>query len=232
MRLASQLGIAALGLALGTLAACTIIEGPSQCKTDDDCARFDAVCDLGEGVCVEPEANQQSTFASQLDGSAPDARKDASPPGQPGPAPTTTAPPVVDAAVDAAPDARPLATIACGASKCDVAPDHVCCITDTSTCTASADCKGAPVACDTTNDCAALGMAGTICCATNDGNGATPALVKTECVTPDKCDATGPQDQMCKLNGPATQCDTATPGNTACKSFTYSNATYAICSPP
>jgi hypothetical protein len=121
--------------------------------------------------------------------------------------------------------------IHCGTTKC-TAGKEVCCIGAAGpTCTAAADCKDVPVACDDTTDCTAAGDGG-ICCGFNDG-ATPPALLRAQCVPPDQCDANGPQDQLCNPKGPATQCSTATPGhNTACTPFTYSNATYAFCTGP
>jgi hypothetical protein len=225
---ASVVAIALLGVA-----ACKLVAAPVQCASDDDCARFDATCDIGQGVCAAPDGDStEGTFTAPLDASTP-AHPAAS-------APTTSAttdptPPDASAPTDAgtqdATTQTLVAAIHCGAAKCTPGKE-VCCIGAAGpTCTAAADCAAAPVACDDTSDCVAAGSTG-ICCGYNDGAN-PPALLKAQCVPADQCDATGPQDQLCSLKGPASQCDTSTtgPGST-CKSFTYSNATYAFCVGP
>jgi len=142
-------------------------------------------------------------------------------------------------APDAAPDAGrkdaaagDAASVHCGSTRCPVGPDSVCCVSDAgSKCTTVSGCAGVPVACDDTEDCVALGFKGLVCCGFNDGVG--PKLKKTSCVQSSACDANGPQDQMCNLQGPADQCQVAKDGRTKCTSFAYSNATgYAFCRAP
>jgi hypothetical protein len=36
----------------GVVGACTLLDSPSQCATDGDCARFAARCDLAQGICA------------------------------------------------------------------------------------------------------------------------------------------------------------------------------------
>lgn len=141
---------------------------------------------------------------------------------------------------DASPDGRSkdaaastdAAQVHCGATRCPVGPDSVCCVTDAgSKCTTASGCTGAPVACDDTEDCVVLGFKGLICCGFNDGTG--PKLKRTACVQSSACDANGPQDQMCNLQGPVSQCQVANDGRTKCSTFTYTNATgYAFCRAP
>jgi hypothetical protein len=55
-----------LGVAVALVACADLFGEPSQCKTDDDCAKFDAVCDIGRAVCVDregPEGGEDSSVA-------------------------------------------------------------------------------------------------------------------------------------------------------------------------
>jgi hypothetical protein len=231
--------VTAVIIAIGLVgaAACTLVAAPVQCASDDDCLQFDARCDIGQGVCAPPNTEStEGTFTAPLDAST----KPAPPAASSAPAASATTEPgpsSVSAPVDAGSGTQDattqtlVAAIHCGGAKCDPTKE-VCCIRAAGpTCTAAADCADVPVACDDTSDCAAAGSTG-ICCGYNDGAN-PPALLRAQCVPPDQCDANGPQDQLCSLKGPATQCDTSTtgPGST-CQSFTYSNATYAFCVGP
>jgi hypothetical protein len=155
----------------------------------------------------------------------PDASSDASP---------DRADQAADASTEASPDAAAAqATVQCGAARCPVGPDSVCCITNAgASCTSVATCNGARLTCDDTEDCAALGFAATdICCAYNDGN--APTLLRSACVRSSACNADGPQDQLCDPAGPKEQCRVARDGRTLCEPFTYSNAAgYAFCVTP
>jgi hypothetical protein len=138
-----------------------------------------------------------------------------------------------DASADASPDAGAAATVQCGTARCPVGPDSICCLTNRgASCTSVAACSGARVACDDTEDCAALGFAANeICCAYNDGS--APALLRSACVASSACSADGPQDQMCDPAGPEEQCRVASDGRTLCAPFKYSNAAgYAFCVAP
>jgi hypothetical protein len=228
----------AVSVAIGLLvtAACKLVAAPVQCASDDDCLQFDARCDIGQGVCAPPDAEStEGTFTAPID-AAPHPTASSAPTVTTTTAETTDAGPSVSAPVDAGPQDGAVQTLVaaihCGAARCTPGKE-VCCIGAAGpTCTAPADCAGAPVACDDTSDCAAAGSTGSICCGYNDGAN-PPALLRAQCVPPAQCDANGPQDQLCSLKQPATQCDTSTtgPGST-CKSFTYSNATYAFCVGP
>jgi hypothetical protein len=229
----------AVAIAVGLLAsaACKLVAAPIQCANDDDCLAFDARCDIGQGVCAPPDARStEGTFTAPIDAAPPEAASSA-PATTAATAASTDVPSSVGALVDAAiPDADAgvqtlVAAIHCGTARCTPGKE-VCCIGAAGpTCTAPADCADAPVACDDTSDCVAAGSTG-ICCGYNDG-ATPPALLRAQCVPADQCDANGPQDQLCRLKGPASQCDTATPGhNTTCTAFTYSNATYAFCTGP
>jgi hypothetical protein len=233
---ALSLGLA-LAAALAASTACSIIDAPTQCASDADCARFGARCNVAQAVCVASQDDSSShAYGAPLDAGASTKPAPTASPVEAG-APTTTQArtEIVDAGRDAAAsDAAPAAlapTIQCGDTTCPAGGDSVCCIGAAGpACAKAADCADAPVACDDTEDCA--GTPGTICCAFNDGNGAQPTLLRSSCVAPDQCDANGPQDQMCNPNDPATQCDTATPGHGECKPFTYANATYSFCAVP
>jgi hypothetical protein len=217
------------GLAASLVLACTVLAPPIQCVSDDDCARFSARCDVSQGVCAEPETSPSAVLAGDLGDSGRRSGDAESYIPQP-PAVTADA---VDASADAPADAGPAATLKCGGTTCPVGPDSVCCIEAAGpTCKTAADCTGSKIVCDGTDDCTALGMTGTICCAYNDG--ANLALLRTACVQPADCDANGPQDQLCSLKGPATQCAVATPGHQTCTAITYSNTPnhYAICAAP
>jgi hypothetical protein len=235
-----RFGVLGLAAALVTSAACTLIDAPTQCSNDDDCARFNAKCDVTDRVCVAPDSNSSGqAYAAPLDAGASSAPTASStPPSPEASGPATTAATQVSIA-DAGSDARVrdagkqmlASTIQCGDTTCPAGGDSVCCIgANGPACAKAADCADTPVACDDTEDCA--GTPNTICCAFNDGMGDQPILLRSSCVAPDQCDANGPQDQMCNANDPASQCDSATPGHTACTPFTYANATYSFCAAP
>jgi hypothetical protein len=143
----------------------------------------------------------------------------------------------VDASLDATPpdagDVDAGATIQCGAARCPAIRGSVCCLTTSGpSCTTEAACAGAAVGCDDATDCAQLGFTDRVCCAFNDG-AAPPKLTSAACVVPVNCNAAGPQDQLCDLRGPATECQVAGDGRTSCSRFTYSNSTdYAFCVRP
>jgi hypothetical protein len=234
---ASWILVASAGV-LVAISACTMLDRPVQCASDDDCARFDARCDLDQSVCVPKDV--KTTKSAPLPSSRVNPTNEATPPA-PSSAPTTVA-----AALSAdagAPGATPsdgglqglVATVTCGATACPVAADSVCCITGgVATCTTRAACTANTYArCDEAADCAALGFdAGTVCCGFNDGAN-PPALTKARCVPAAQCDANGPQDALCKVDGPAGQCDISGDGRTKCAPFTYSNTTdYAFCVTP
>ena len=226
----------ALVAALVASTACSFIDAPTQCASDADCARFSAKCDVAQAVCV-PQAEDSSgqTYAAPLEaGASTGPAKTASPieagAAATAPARAETDEGAHDAAVKDAGNAMLAPTIQCGATTCPAGGDSVCCIGAAGpACAKAADCADTPVACDDTEDCA--GVPNTICCAFNDGAD-PPVLLKSSCVAADQCDANGPQDQMCNPKDPATQCDTATPGHTDCKAFTYANATYSFCAVP
>lgn len=46
-----------------TVGACALLDDPQQCATDGDCARFGAVCDVKQAVCV-PRAEDDSSVTS------------------------------------------------------------------------------------------------------------------------------------------------------------------------
>ena len=73
--------ILALTLVAAAMAAgaCVLLDEPQQCASDGDCARFDAICDLTQAVCV---ARPESDAAPSTDAPAtppPDAPSDAPP---------------------------------------------------------------------------------------------------------------------------------------------------------
>lgn len=92
---------------------------------------------------------------------------------------------------------------------------------------------GARVGCDDTEDCVALGFTDKVCCAFNDSASPRAKLRNSECVASSSCDANGPQDQLCTLDGSAEQCQVANDGRTKCAPYTYSNASgYSFCQAP
>ncbi|MBX3221956.1 MAG: hypothetical protein KF795_15675 [Labilithrix sp.] len=72
----------ALALVPGAVAAgaCALLDDPQQCATDGDCARFDAVCDTAQAICI-PRGGADGGGPTQDDGAAPavDAGEDAPP---------------------------------------------------------------------------------------------------------------------------------------------------------
>ena len=128
----------------------------------------------------------------------------------------------------------PDASVVCGTSRCPVGADSVCCLSATGpSCSTRSGCLGAKVSCDDTEDCAALGLSGTICCGFDTGliNDASPKLNSTSCVVLSACDPNGPQSQMCNVDGLAAQCRVAGDQRILCSPFAYGNAPtgYASC---
>ena len=62
--------IAALAVVSAGLSAvaCSLLDDPQQCATDGDCARFGAVCDTTQAVCVPLVSEQDSTTPLDSDG--------------------------------------------------------------------------------------------------------------------------------------------------------------------
>jgi hypothetical protein len=117
---------------------------------------------------------------------------------------------------DAAPPDR---GIRCGLGRCP--SPNVCCYdadAGTESCTAKAKCPSVPLECTTTVECADAGAPkGSVCCAYNNGK---DRLLRSECVQPSACDASGPQDWLCDPKLAAgTECtESARP---KCKTFLF-----------
>jgi hypothetical protein len=226
----------ALAAVLFASTACNLIDAPTQCASDDDCARFAAKCDVVQAICVAREGDSSGqAYAAPLDAGGSPAPTATASPIEAGPSTAVTPrAQIVDGGGNASADAGKAmlaATIQCGNTTCPAGGDSVCCIGPNGpACAKAADCNDTPVACDDTEDCA--GTPNTICCAFNDGMGGQPTLLRSSCVAPDQCDANGPQDQMCNPNDPDSQCASSTPGHGTCKPFTYANATYSFCAVP
>ncbi len=62
-----------------TAGACALLDEPQQCASDGDCARFGAVCDLNQAVCVPRAENDGSTSAEASSTPGTDASFDAPP---------------------------------------------------------------------------------------------------------------------------------------------------------
>jgi hypothetical protein len=67
--------------AFAASAACAILDGPAQCSSDGDCARFNATCDIGRAVCVPGSAPSEESLSGKLDGSV-GTLPSSTPPGQ------------------------------------------------------------------------------------------------------------------------------------------------------
>lgn len=76
MRRLGRFALVAVGLSSSVVACADLFGTPTQCTTDGDCARFNAICDVASAVCVARvqagEAGVEDAAAPRSDGASPE----------------------------------------------------------------------------------------------------------------------------------------------------------------